>query len=67
MKQQEPDVVFPRPSLQKHKHAKTIVSNFTHLREFKDNNPGVGLRGHTFAQLISGFSFYNSSLAPKNG
>src|ERR1700723_700504 len=66
MEQQEPDVVFPRPSLQKHKHAKTASSDFSHLREFKDNNPGVGLRGHGIAQLISGFSFYNSSLAPKN-
>src|ERR1700675_253766 len=52
MEQQEPDFVFPRPSLQKHKHAKTIASNCTHLREFKDNNPCVGLRGHTFAQTL---------------
>jgi hypothetical protein len=67
MEQQEPDIVFPRPSLQKHEHAKTAASDGTHLREFKDNNPGICLRSHGFAQLISGFSLYNSALATNDG
>jgi hypothetical protein len=62
MEQQEPDVVFPRPSLQKHEHAKTTASDGTHLREFKDNNPGVFLRSHGFAQLISRFFLHDSAL-----
>jgi hypothetical protein len=66
MEQQEPDIVFPRPSLQKHQHAKTAASDCPHLREFKDNNPGVRLRGDGFAQLITSFSLHNSALAPKN-
>jgi hypothetical protein len=53
MEQQEPNVVFPRPSLQKYEHGKTAASEGTHLREFKDNNLGVCLRDHGFAQLIA--------------
>src|ERR1035437_984979 len=67
MEQQEPDIVFPRPSLQKHEHAKTAASDGTHLREFKNNDPGICLRGDGFAQLISGFSLYDSALAPNDG
>jgi hypothetical protein len=66
MEKQEPDVVFPRPSLQKREHAKTAPSDGPHFREFKDDNLGVCLRSHGFAQLISGFSLYNSALAPND-
>ena len=45
--------MFSRPSLQKRKHAKTATSDGTHFREFNDDNPGVCLRSHGFAQLIS--------------
>jgi hypothetical protein len=67
MEEQEPDVVLPRPSLQEYEHAKTAASEGTHLREFKDNNPGVCLRNHGFAQLIRGFSRYHSARAPNDG
>ena len=67
MEQKETDIVFPRPSLQKNEHAKTAASDGPHLREFKNNNPGVGLRSHGFAQLIDGFSLYNSARAPNEG
>jgi hypothetical protein len=43
MKQQEPDIVFPCPSLQKRERTETTASEGTHLREFKDNNPSVRL------------------------
>ena len=66
MEEQEPDVVFPRPSLQKREHAKTTASDGTHFRQFKDDNPGVCLRSHGFAQLISGFALDNSALAPND-
>ena len=66
MEQQEPDVVFPRPALQKREHAQTTASDGTHLREFKDNNPSLRLRGDSFPQLRSGFSLYNSALAAKD-
>jgi hypothetical protein len=67
MEQQEPDIVLPRPSLQKREHPKTAASNGTHLRKLKDNNPCVCLRGYGFAQLIGGFSLYDSALAPNDG
>jgi hypothetical protein len=31
MEQQEPDIVFPRPSLQKHEHAKAASTDGAHL------------------------------------
>jgi hypothetical protein len=64
---QEPDVVFPRPLLQKQEHAKPAASDGPHLREFKNNNPGIDLRSHGFAQLIYGFSLYNSARARDDG
>src|SRR5260370_5837812 len=33
------------------------------FREFKDNNSGVGLRGHGFAQFQNGFAPHNFALA----
>jgi hypothetical protein len=67
MEQQESDIVFSRPSLQGHEHAKAAASDGTHFREFKDNNPRVCLRGYGFAQLGSGFSLHNSAFAPNDG
>jgi hypothetical protein len=66
MEQQESNAVCPRPSLQKYEHADTTAPEGTHLRQFKDNNPGVCLRGHGFAQLISGFTRHNSARAPND-
>jgi hypothetical protein len=56
-----------RPSLQKYEHAKTAASEGPHLREIMDNNPGVCLRDHGFAQLVSGFSRYHSAFATNDG
>jgi hypothetical protein len=66
MEQQESDIVLPRPSLQKHEHAKTAAADGTHLREFKDNNSCFCLRGYGFPQLIRGFSLHKSAFAPND-
>jgi hypothetical protein len=66
MEQKETDVVSPRPSLQRHEHAETAASDGPHFREFKDNDPGICLRSHGLAQLVSGFSLYNPARAPND-
>jgi hypothetical protein len=55
--------VLSRPSLQKYEHAKTATSDSAYLRECKDNNTGIRLRGHGFAQFMSGVVLCNSARA----
>jgi hypothetical protein len=63
VEQQEPDVVVPCPSLQKHKHSKPSAFDGLHIREFNYNNPCICLRGHGFAQFGSGFALHKAALA----
>jgi hypothetical protein len=55
--------MFMRPAPQEHKRAETDASYGTHRTEVKDDNPGVSLQSHGFAQLVCGFALHKSALA----